>query len=438
MQSFIIKIKKISQEHQLITALTNIILLIILFRIGNIIPLPFIPKENINNLTTENSILNLTNTLSGNTLKNASLFSLGIAPFITANIIIQSLSWGWEKLKKLQYGNTVQRNNYKKIVKTITLITSIIASIAYVILLESQNIIPTNPNPTLNIITKIIIISTLTTGSMITMLLCEWINSQKTFDGTSIILLSGIITQFPQLIQNLYPLTDYNEPHWTNITNIIITITTLLIILLLELSHRNIPVTLPTPITTLTKNTHLLGETPTQPTTNDPTTSIIPIKTTTQGIMPIILTTTILTIPYQIIFLNNPQTTELFNTLNNPQIFNIILIILKIFLILILSLTYAKINNNTQYLAKTLTENGGTITTPKTNPGQETTDYINHVNKTMALLTAIILIILTITPEIITTILNTNLINTTTLTTTLLILITTSTQFTTTILSYKK
>ena len=163
------------------------LMMILIFRIGTTIPVPGVDTSIISKLVSGNSLLALYNMFTGGAFSNFTLFALGIGPYITASIIIQLLTVGFESLKELQKSGEEGRKKMNMYTRYTALVLAIIQAVGITLgvvkgALKSDNIF---------FITTVII--TLIAASMILMWMGDRITEKGLGNGSSIIIFVGII-----------------------------------------------------------------------------------------------------------------------------------------------------------------------------------------------------------------------------------------------------
>ena len=167
------------------------LMMILIFRIGTTIPVPGVDTSIISKLVSGNSLLALYNMFTGGAFSNFTLFALGIGPYITASIIIQLLTVGFESLKELQKSGEEGRKKMNMYTRYTALVLAIIQAVGITLgvvkgALKSDNIF---------FITTVII--TLIAASMILMWMGDRITEKGLGNGSSIIIFVGIISRIP-------------------------------------------------------------------------------------------------------------------------------------------------------------------------------------------------------------------------------------------------
>ena len=182
--------------------------ILVLYRIGTVIPVPFVSSADFNS-SFNGTILNYMDTLSGGALTNATLFALGVSPYINASIIIQLLAVVFPRLGEIAKEDKEKMNFITRIV---TVILAVVTALGYYFLIKNGNYgislshaaKPENSN--LSWFYGIAIVACYVAGAMVIMWLAERINERGIGNGISMILFANIISVLPSFVYNLVSL----------------------------------------------------------------------------------------------------------------------------------------------------------------------------------------------------------------------------------------
>ena len=178
------------------------IFIILVFRIGTTITVPGVNAKILNNLQ-DVSFLNMLSLVSGNAMRNFSVFALGVSPYITASIVVQLLQM--DLLPKfVEWGKQgeVGRRKLNQATRYISLVLAFVQSIGITATFHtlSQAKLVATPNTK----TYLLIGAILTTGSMIVTWLGEQITDKGYGNGVSMIIFAGIVSSIPEMIKEIY------------------------------------------------------------------------------------------------------------------------------------------------------------------------------------------------------------------------------------------
>lgn len=363
---------RIILQRLVITLLT-----ILIIRVGSFLPIPGINHVDLAlSLQKTQFAQNIVNTFSGKDTFVIGLFTLNILPYINASIFLQLLTAFSPSLSKLQKeGDLSSRRYLSRLTRIITLIWALIQSTGIGIYLR-EFLFDWNIQLLLGIIIS------LTTGAMIVLWLSELVTEYGLGNGASLLIYINIISNFPKFSKVLI---DQNLP----IQSLIIIGSLLLVslygIVLLQEGSRPIQLTSSKELNTIVKSKLPVIA------------NYIPLKLNQAGVMPIILTTTILVFPSYLI--NN---FGIFSTLNFPNLGILSKIgywILYFSLILLFSEFYSTIVLNPKDISDQLQKMAVAI--PGIRPGIQTNFYLKKVMNRLTLLGALMLALLATLPNLI-------------------------------------
>src|SRR2546428_3898620 len=191
MKRLVSTLKNIWHIEDLRTRILNTLLFLLIYRIGSYIVLPGIDPSQLKHDTQE-GILGLLNMFAGGSFSRASVFALGVMPYISASIVIQLLTIAVPYFQKLQKEGESGRRQINKITRILTIFITAAQAIGYL-----KSIVPENAilvNHALFAVSSMII---LTSGTMFVMWLGEKITDKGIGNGISIIIMVGIISRLP-------------------------------------------------------------------------------------------------------------------------------------------------------------------------------------------------------------------------------------------------
>lgn len=358
--------------------------ILLLIRVGTFLPVPGINHSDLAFYIQRHSVAkNLISTFAGDNIFVIGLFTLNIFPYINATILVQLLLSLSPRLAKLQKeGDFEGRRSITRLTRLITLIWAIIQSIGISIYLRQILF-------DWNFILASQIILWLTTGSMIVLWLSELITDYGLGNGASLLIYTNITSNLPNLIKKV---TIENSNNFTvfSIFGVIgLILISLCGMILLQRTSRRIPLISSKQLNQLAFSS------------KDSINNYLPLRFNQAGVMPIILTTTILVVPNYLINLG------LFQWLINFTFFKSISWIYWIsyfFLILGFSSFYASVVLNPKDMSDQLQKLAVTI--PGIRPGLQTTFYLKSVIKRITLVGATMLAILTVIPTFLESTLN--------------------------------
>ena len=363
--------------------------IILIFRVGACLPVPFISSAALTNFFSSGgagaslgeSILGYFNMLSGNALQSGTVFALTIQPYINASIIIQLLTFAIPALERLQKeGGEEGKRKLMQATRWSTVAIAIIQAIGYYVTLNSYNLLSLAEG--YGVFQMFVIITVLVAGSCLVMWLGESINENGIGNGISIILFAGIISRGVDLV--MYLINEIMNGRWYMLIVILaLGLAILGFIVFMDSAERRIPIQYAKRQIGRKlyggQNTHL------------------PIKVAMAGVMPIIFTFAIVSLPATIaLFFPNSGYQKWVQTYFSST--TPLYMILVFVLIIAFNYFYISIQYNTVEIANNIKNNGGTI--PGIRPGKPTSDFIQKVVNRITLFGALFLGVIALLPYI--------------------------------------
>lgn len=229
---------KILRTPEIRNSILFIIAMLVLFRVLAHIPIPGIDVESLQRFFRSNQILGLLNVFSGGTIENFSVVALGVAPYVTASIILQLLTMVIPKLEELSKEGESGQQKINQYTRYLTVPLAFIQSFSIITLLQrsGQGIVAD-----LSILDTVMIVATLTAGSIFLMWIGEIVSERKMGNGISLLIFAGIVASFPSFIQQALVSFDQDQlPNWILFGGMAL-ITVLGVVVITE-GQRNIPV----------------------------------------------------------------------------------------------------------------------------------------------------------------------------------------------------
>ncbi|MCR5783624.1 MAG: preprotein translocase subunit SecY [Clostridia bacterium] len=362
-------------------------LIILIFRIGCAMPIPFISigeEGLLNQAATTATFLDYVNMISGNAFNYGTIFALSITPYINASIIIELLTVAIPVLERLAKEGEEGRKKIATITRYVTIGLAILQGIAYFVYLRSQGAL-TPTTSTFGVVWQgIVIVSMLTAGASLCMWLGEQVNDKGIGNGISIILFAGIVSRIPAIMTQLYGYFDMGGVYYALAPIALVCMLLLIVFIVwMDNAERRIPVQ----YTKRVVGRKMYGG----------QSSNIPIKVNMSGVLPVIFASSILSIPSTIqMFVSVTEGSfwsKFFNVFTTEHwAYGIIYFVLIIFF----AYFYASIQYNPVEMANNLNKNSGVI--PGIRSGRPTSEYIRNILNKMILLGALLLSVVAIFP----------------------------------------
>lgn len=368
------------------------LMIIIVFRIGSVIPVPFLDMSALatamNGMNEGNTMLAYLNTLSGGAFANATLFAMGVTPYINSSIIMQLLTVAIPPLERMAKEGEAGRRKIGTITRYVTVGLGLIQGFAYWFYLHRSGVTVYTEGFSLWF-SAIVIILVFTAGTALMMWLGEQINSNGIGNGISILLFTGIVAQLPYTLSMLGQFWElagkgstqfyFLVPLW-----IVIFVAIVWIITFMQDSERRIPIQYAKRVV----GRKMYGG----------QSSHLPIKVALGGVLPIIFASSILSIPGTINLFAKVKDGfwgAFFNAFDTSGwLYNVLYFIL----IIMFAYFYTTIQYNPIEMANNLKSNNGTI--PGIRPGAPTADYIRNILSRITLIGALFLAVIALVPSI--------------------------------------
>ncbi|MDO4635779.1 MAG: preprotein translocase subunit SecY [Streptococcus sp.] len=361
------------------------IFIIFVFRVGTHITVPGINAKSLEQIS-DLPFLNMLNLVSGNAMRNFSVFSMGVSPYITASIIVQLLQM--DILPKfVEWGKQgeVGRRKLNQATRYISLVLAFIQSIGITAGFSALSSVALVSTP--NVKTYILIGVLLTTGSMIVTWLGEQITDKGYGNGVSMIIFAGIISSIPNAVYTIYEDFFVNIKSGEFINSCIyvgVLIVAVLAIVFFTTFVQQAEYKIPIQYTKLAQGAM--------------TSSYLPLKVNPAGVIPVIFASSITTIPSTIIpllqhgksipWLNKLQSLLNFQTLTGMLVYALLIILFSFF--------YTFVQVNPEKTAENLQKNSAYI--PRVRPGRETEQYLSSLLKKLATVGSIFLAFISLAP----------------------------------------
>ena len=361
-------------------------LILLIFRIGNAIPVPYVDttllNDYINQLST--TVLGLYNVMSGGAFAEATVFALGVQPYINSSIIIQLLTIAIPALERLaRDGGEEGKKKIQSITRYATVAIAILQGWGYYMLMKNYGIL-TNTG----VWAALVIIASFIAGSSFVMWMGEQITEFGIGNGISIILFAGILSRVPAMVSSMISGLQTGSLQWWAAVLVVIGILALIVLITwVNGAERRIPVQ------------HAKRQVGRKMYGGQAST--LPMKVNMSGVLPIIFAQSIAMIPSTIAaFCKQPEKgTFWYSFLNAIDTKSVLYMIFYFLMIIGFSYFYSTIQFNPIEISNNLKKNGGFI--PGFRPGKPTADFIKKVLNKVTLFGAIYLGIVAILPLII-------------------------------------
>ncbi|KAF2519811.1 preprotein translocase subunit SecY [Flavobacterium salilacus subsp. salilacus] len=365
--------------------------LLLVYRFGAHVTLPGIDATKLNNLTdqTQQGIGWLIDVFTGGAFSQASVFALGIMPYISASIVVQLMGIAIPYLQKLQKEGESGTKKINQITRWLTILITLVQGPGYIYNL--YNTLPREafllPSDSFPFLFSSVVI--LTTGTIFAMWLGEKITDKGIGNGISLLILVGIIARMPQaFIQEFTTVvTNNNGGPLILVLEVVAWLLVIIVCILLIMAVRKIPVQYARRTTSGDYEQDLMGG----------NRQWIPLKLNASGVMPIIFAQAIMFIPAALAGLSKSDTAQTI-TAQFQNVFGLTYNVVFALLIIIFTYFYTAITVPTNKMADDLKRSGGFI--PGIRPGVETGDYLDKIMSLITFPGSLFLAMIAILPAI--------------------------------------
>ncbi len=377
------------------------LLMVIIFRLGSAIAVPYLNTDVVNAWMDQNAIdgnfLEYLNTITGGALSQATIFSLSITPYINASIIMQLLTYALPPLERLRDEGEEGRKKLNKITAAVALVLSVVLGTGYYMILRKMEGVTDKDNNLLGdalrfsdgwegVFAGAVIITLFVAGASFVVWMGNRISDKGIGNGVSMLLFAGIAARFPVDAGKLigYTVKEPSKYLWITLGYLVFIIFEFGFIVFMNEAERRIPIQYAKRVVGRKQyggqKTH------------------IPMKVMMSGVMPIIFAMSFMALPQTIqIFKANPKDGSFYSkfcdffstrSLSYAAIYFVLIIAFNYF--------YVSIQYNPTEIANNLRQSNGGI--PGIRPGKPTADYIQRVLSKISLVGAIFLGIIAVIP----------------------------------------
>ena len=377
------KFDRIWKIREIRNSILFVLGMLVIFRVAAHIPVPGVNVANLQKYLEGNQVLGLLNMFSGKTLQNFSLVMLGVAPYITASIIFQLLQMVIPSLEELAKEGEAGQQKIQLYTRLATVPLAFLQAFSLVQLLKRSQL---QILPNLNTFNFVVIMLTVTAGTVFLMWIGELITEKKIGNGTSLLIFSGIVASLPGAIQNV--VVNYNPSDlFTYILFAIIIAVTIVGVVIISEGQRNIPVQY---AKQAIGSRRFSGAN-----------STLPLRINMAGVIPIIFAVSLILFPSMIaqFFVNNPGMVGsiargVISLFQNQLFYGVL------YFVMVVGFTYfyTVVVFQPQKIAENLQRQGGYI--PGIRPGKETEAYLAKIMGRLIFTGALFLGLIAILPLI--------------------------------------
>jgi preprotein translocase subunit SecY len=357
------------------------------YRVGGVVPTPGVNTEALALLAeqTRNTMFGLYNMFSGNNLAQMTIFALGVMPYISASIILQLLTVVWPALERISKEGELGRRKITQYTRYLTLVLAVVQSLGIAFFLERQTQIagglPLVYDPGWGF--RFLCVLTMTTGTMFVMWLGEQITERGIGNGMSLLIFAGIVVGLPSAVLTTL---DQMRTGQLSLLRVVFLLVMMVVvvgaIIFVERGHRRI---------TVQYAKRVIGRRQ-----YGGTSTHIPLKVNTGGVIPVIFASSILAFPATIamMFESGSWGRVIADQLAyGMPLYNLLYVVGIVFFCYF----YTAIIFNPDDVAENMRKYGGFI--PGIRPGKRTAEYIDTILARLTLVGALYLACVALLPE---------------------------------------
>ena len=351
--------------------------MLFIFRLGAHIPTPGIDTAAMSQLFEGSGVLGFLDLFAGGALRRFSLFSLGVAPYINASIVLQLAAVIFPSLDRLQKEGPQGQKKMTQYTRCGAILFAFIQAFGMALWLRRAGVLGASG------LAFFIAVLTAVTGSVAVMWIGEEMTDHGIGNGISVLIFAGIVARLPEAVIQTFSMVSSGEMNVvTLIMALIIMVAVLAGAVLLEQGQRRIPVQYAKRVV---GNRVYGGQS-----------SFIPLRVNMGGVMPIIFASSLLIFPSMILRLF-PGTERIANLFApGSWVYTVLYVILIVFF----SFFYTAMVFNPSDIADSMKKNGGFILGIR--PGKPTSDYIEKIASRVTLIGSLFLVVIALIPDLLT------------------------------------
>lgn len=392
MKNFFDSIKNIWKIEELKNRILLTLGLLLVYRFGAHVPLPGIDTTQLSGLAgqTKSGIGSILDMFTGGAFSKASVFALGIMPYISASIVVQLMGIAVPYLQKLQKEGESGRKKLNQITRWLTIIVCLVQAPGYIFNLSKTLPQTAFVESFFTLPVLVVSVTILVTGTIFAMWLGEKITDKGIGNGISLLIMVGILARMPQAFAQEFTsvVTNNGGGPMMIVLEIIGWLLVIIACVLLVMAVRKIPVQYARRTVSGEFEQDALGG----------NRQFIPLKLNAAGVMPIIFAQAIMFIPAAVAGLSQSDTSQTIAA-TFSDIFGFWYCLVFGLLILIFTYFYTAITVPTNKMADDLKRSGGFI--PGIRPGVETSDYLDNIMSLITFPGALYLALIAILPAIV-------------------------------------
>ena len=365
--------------------------ILVVYRLGSAIPVPFITGSALNQMFSNGNMLSYLDMMSGGALSRCTLFALGVTPYINASIIVQLLTVAIPALENMAKEADGQQK-MQQITRYVGGVIALVMSLGYYFVIRNMGALKYVSGGA-GIFAAIVIIATFVAGAQLITWCGEQIDDKGIGNGVSLIIFASIVSNWSSLytsVKGLLTQAASGKPQYYFFLPLLIVLALVAVVFVVVMTNAERRITIQYAKRVVGRK-QMGGQN-----------SYLPLKLNMSGVMPIIFASTLCGLPNMIgSFLNldatkHPYWTAFFRVFNYNSVLYLVVYVL---LIVAFNYFYVAIQYNPVDISNQLRKNNGTI--PGIRPGKPTSDFITKTLSKITLIGAVFLAIVAAVPMII-------------------------------------
>ncbi len=354
------------------------------FRLFSAIPIPGVDAAQLSAFLANNQFFGLLNVFSGGGLSTLSIVMLGVGPYITASIIMQLLTLMVPALKEMnQEGGEVGRKKFAQYTRLLSIPLALIQGFSLIALLAGEGVLGD-----MTLFTKIVNLTIITAGSMLTVWIGELISEFGIGNGISLIIFAGIVAALPSEVSQLaFTYSPSDIPLYALF--LVVGLLVIAGVVMITEAERPVGVTYARQVRGMSSSGGV--------------TTYIPLRINMAGVIPIIFALSILLFPQIIsnLFANSSQAwlKSLSTTLAGFTEASVLYGVVYFVLVFVFTYFYTSVTFDPKQMSDNLQKNGAFV--PGIRPGESTTNYISSIVSRITLVGGLFLGIIAVLPLIV-------------------------------------
>ncbi len=390
MKKFLETLRAIWEIKELRTKILFTLGLILVYRFGAQVTLPGIDPAKLASLanqTSGNALLDLLNQFTGGAFSKASVFALGVMPYISASIVVQLMGVAVPYIQKLQKSGESGRKKITQITRYLTIAITLVQGPGY--LYNLHNVLPRDAfllPDSLFVPASIIILSS---GTIFAMWLGEKITDNGIGNGISLLIMVGILARLPKALfqEFTYRVTEQHGGLFLLFIELVVWLGVIAITIYLVKAYRPVPVQYARRTVGGGFEKNIFGSR-----------QYIPLKLNAAGVMPIIFAQALMFVPALLVSFSDSEWAKTIQTIFG-NIFDPWYNVVFALLVIVFTYFYTAITVQTNQIAEDLKRNNGFI--PGIKPGTQTAEYLDDILSKITLPGSIFLAIIAILPVVV-------------------------------------